>query len=174
MHRVTKFKSIMQRYSETTTFQALKAGDRREYGALDFSVLYPENPGMGENKDSLALLVRVQDKKWLFTGDLEKDQELAILKKYKNLKVDYLKLGHHGSRTSSSFEFLKQLNPGYAFISAGKNNRYHHPHQETISALSNLKIKYDGTHQYGMINVYFNKFGQWEKRRYQTNEEDYG
>lgn len=63
MHRVTKFKSIMQRYSETTTFQALKAGDRREYGALDFSVLYPENPGMGENKDSLALLVRVQDKK---------------------------------------------------------------------------------------------------------------
>ncbi|MGX4763538.1 DNA internalization-related competence protein ComEC/Rec2 [Holzapfeliella sp. JNUCC 72] len=174
MQRVTKFKSLMQRYSEITTFHALKAGDRREYESLDFSVLYPENPGMGENKDSLALLVGVQDKKWLFTGDLEKNQELAILKKYKDLKIDYLKLGHHGSRTSSSFEFLKQLNPSYAFISAGKNNRYHHPHQETINALSNLKIKYDGTHQYGMINVYFNSFGQWEKRRYQTNEEDSG
>ncbi|MEJ6348353.1 DNA internalization-related competence protein ComEC/Rec2 [Holzapfeliella sp. He02] len=168
MQNVPKFHAIMQCY-----FKAVKKGGQFDYGEIKLTVLHPEQPGMGENDDSLALRATIQNKSWLFTGDLSQKQELAILNNYPNLQIDYLKLGHHGSRTSSSATFLKQINPQYAFISAGRNNRYQHPHQETLEILKDLKIKYDGTYQYGMINVYFNSLGQWQKHRYRDNEEDF-
>ena len=71
-------------------------------------------------------------KNFLFTGDLEEEGEQELIATYPNLPVDVLKAGHHGSKGSSSSEFLAHISPQIALISAGQNNRYKHPHQETL------------------------------------------
>lgn len=98
-------------------------------------------------------------KRWLFTGDLDQAGEMKILQKYPNLKVDYFKLGHHGSRTSSKKAFLQAIKPSLAFISAGRNNRFGHPHQETLNTLKELGIPWVSTQDYGMISWYYDLFG---------------
>ena len=77
------------------------------------------------------------DNSFLFTGDAETKVENEILSKGYNVDVDVLKVGHHGSDTSSSTNFLKKVTPKYAIIQVGENNEYGHPHNETI----NKKLK---------------------------------
>ena len=93
-------------------------------------------------------------KRWLFTGDLGQDGEKEIANNF-NLKVDYFKLGHHGSKTSSNPEFLQKISPSEVFISAGRNNRFGHPHQETLSTLRQLNIPWVSTQDCGMISWYY-------------------
>lgn len=76
---------------------------------------------------------------FLFMGDAETTVEKEIMNMGYNLKADVLKIGHHGSSSSSNEEFLSAVSPTYAVISCGKSNSYGHPHEETISALNNLK-----------------------------------
>lgn len=77
----------------------------------------------------------------LLMGDAERPLEYQLVFEGTNLKVDILKVGHHGSKTSSSEEFLKAVSPRYAVISVGKKNRYGHPHQEVVDRLNSLGIK---------------------------------
>lgn len=125
---------------------------------VDFDVVYPFKPGEGKNEDSLSITFRVGNKRWLFTGDLGQEGELEIAQNF-NLKVDYFKLGHHGSKTSSNAEFLSKINPELVFISAGRNNRFGHPHQETLDTLKREHIPWVSTQDYGMISWYYNKHG---------------
>lgn len=91
---------------------------------------------------------------FLFTGDAPVATEQYLLKKYSHyLDTDVLKLGHHGSRTSSSNDFLKYARPGLAIISAGKGNSYGHPHEEVIERLNNLDIPYFSTAEMGTITL---------------------
>ena len=76
----------------------------------------------------------------LFTGDASITTEKEILSKYNLPDIDVLKVGHHGSRTSSSIEFIDEINPKYSIISVGKNNRYGHPNKEVLENLNNSKI----------------------------------
>lgn len=71
-----------------------------------------------------------------FTGDLEEEGERRLLAAYPSLEVDILKVGHHGSRTSTTEEFVEQLKPSAAFISAGRNNHFGHPHPEVLTRLA--------------------------------------
>ena len=73
-------------------------------------------------------------------GDAGVDKEKDILDKYNLSNVDVLKVGHHGSKTSSSKEFIDEINPKYGIISVGKNNRYGHPNKEILNNLENSKI----------------------------------
>ena len=73
-------------------------------------------------------------------GDAGVDKEKDILDKYNLSNVDVLKVGHHGSKTSSSKEFIDEINPKYGVISVGKNNRYGHPNKEVLNNLYNSKI----------------------------------
>ena len=73
-------------------------------------------------------------------GDAGVDKEKDILDKYNLSNVDVLKVGHHGSKTSSSKEFIDEINPKYGIISVGKNNRYGHPNKEVLNNLENSKI----------------------------------
>jgi len=82
----------------------------------------------------------------------EEEREKELIKKYE-LSTDILKIGHHGSNTSSDKSFLASLNPKYAIISAGRNNRYNHPSKETINNLNSLKINYFTTQEQGTIKV---------------------
>lgn len=77
----------------------------------------------------------------LFTGDLEIPQETELLFKQLNVSADILKVGHHGSKTSSGDDFLDAVNPIIAVISSGKNNRYGHPHEEAIQRILQKNIK---------------------------------
>ena len=76
----------------------------------------------------------------MFMGDASCTTEKEILEKYNIPDIDILKVGHHGSRTSSSKDFIDEVNPKYSIISVGKNNRYGHPNKEVLNNLENSKI----------------------------------
>ena len=76
----------------------------------------------------------------MFMGDAGTEKEKDILDKYNISDIDVLKVGHHGSKTSSSESFINEMNPKYSIISVGKNNRYGHPNKEVLSVLENSKI----------------------------------
>ncbi|VTY18493.1 ComE operon protein 3 [Streptococcus agalactiae] len=116
-------------------------------------VLYPWHKGDGKNNDSIVLYGHLLGKGFLFTGDLEEEGEKQLLEAYPNLSVDILKAGHHGSKGSSSLSFLKKLSPSVVLVSAGKNNRYQHPHQETLQRFQKIKSKIFRTDQSGTIRL---------------------
>ncbi|MDV5972590.1 ComE operon protein 3 [Streptococcus canis] len=133
--------------------KVVKAGDQLSIMGSTLQVLYPWKLGDGKNNDSLVLYGKLLNRTFLFTGDLEKEGEVEIIKRYPQLRVDYLKAGHHGSNTSSSAVFLDHLQPKLAFISAGKNNRYHHPSKETLTRLEDRQITYYRTDTQGAIRL---------------------
>lgn len=111
-----------------------------------------------ENEKSLVLYLKTNVKKFLFMGDATKNVEEDIINKNPNLDIDILKLGHHGSKTSSSYNFLRKVSPEVGIISCGKNNKFHHPNDETINNLKSLKIPYRRTDIEGTITYKFNIF----------------
>jgi len=157
----TRIKEIMKKYPQIK-FQALKQGDILDTGFIKWQVLWPKVKGVGENSDSLTLLARIKNKNWLFTGDLDVASEKKIIMDHK-FHVDYLKLGHHGSKTSTSNELLNVIKPQLGFISAGVNNRYGHPNKETIQRLQQHRVQYLNTAEYGMISWYYSFFNDEEK-----------
>ena len=137
-----------------TKLVELLAGMQVKDPKITFNVVYPYQPGEGKNEDSLSLFFRVANKNWLFTGDLGQEGEKEIMQK-SNLSVDYFKLGHHGSKTSSNPDFLRVIHPQKVFISAGRKNRFGHPHQETLTTLSEQQIPWVSTQDCGMISWYY-------------------
>lgn len=110
------------------------------------------------NNTSLVFVLSYGDEDVLFTGDAEFELEEYLMKKYgKVLDVEALKVGHHGSSGSSSDTFLQQLSPEFAFISAGKNNKYGHPTLRTLKRLERARTKVWRTDQFGDILLYINK-----------------
>ena len=110
-----------------------------------------------ENDNSNVIYLSYNDYKFLFMGDAGIDREKDILKKYVLKDIDFLKVGHHGSNTSSSKIFINNIKPKYAIISVGKNNRYGHPKSSVLDTLSNSKIY--RTDLDGSIVIRFNKNG---------------
>ena len=143
----------------------LLAGQKVAEPQITFNVVYPFKPGLGKNEDSLSLTFVVKSKRWLFTGDLGQEGEKEIMNKF-NIKADYFKLGHHGSRTSSNPDFLKALKPKLVFISAGRNNRFGHPHKETLDTLSNQHIPWASTQDCGMITWTYGYFSRPKFKRF--------
>ena len=93
-----------------------------------------------ENDNSNVIYTELSGYKFLFMGDAGIDKEKDVINKYNIYDVDVLKVGHHGSKTSSGKEFINEINPKYSIISVGKNNRYGHPNKEVLNNLDNSKI----------------------------------
>lgn len=93
-----------------------------------------------ENDNSNVIYTELDGYKFMFMGDAGVEKEKDILNKYNISGIDILKIGHHGSKTSSSKEFINEINPNYSIISVGKNNSYGHPNKEVLNNLSNSKI----------------------------------
>jgi len=118
----------------------LKAGMQIADGRLRLTCLYPKT---GQTFDTVNGYSAVLDLQYgaftaLLTGDLEEEGELFLLKEdadYLRRSYDVLKVAHHGSRFSSSADFLRRIRPSLAVISAGEHNRYGHPHKETLERL---------------------------------------
>ncbi|MDD2504706.1 MAG: DNA internalization-related competence protein ComEC/Rec2 [Bacilli bacterium] len=93
-----------------------------------------------ENDNSSVIYLNYNNYKFLFMGDASKEVEKDILQKHNIYDVDFLKVGHHGSKTSTSKEFINKINPKYSIISVGKNNRYGHPNDNVLDNLESSKI----------------------------------
>ena len=93
-----------------------------------------------ENDNSNVIYTELNGYKFLFMGDASINTEKEILDKYNLPDIDVLKVGHHGSKTSSSKAFIDEINPKYSIISVGKNNRYGHPNKEVLDNLNNSKV----------------------------------
>ena len=93
-----------------------------------------------ENDSSNVIYTELSGYNFMFMGDASSTTEKEIIDKYNLPDIDILKVGHHGSRTSSSIEFINEINPEYSIISVGKNNRYGHPNKEVLDALEESKI----------------------------------
>lgn len=105
------------------------------------------------NNYSVVLRIQYRNTSFLFTGDAEKESEDEILQSNTDINSDVLKVGHHGSSTSTSEEFLNKVNPKIAVISVGLNNTYNHPSNTTISKLINHKCKIYRTDKDGSISL---------------------
>ena len=106
-----------------------------------------------ENNHSLVTFLQIYDTRFALMGDLEEDGEKRLIREYDLQPMDFLKVGHHGSKTSTSPEFLEQLQPREALISVGENNRYRHPSDEVVQRLVENQTRIWRTDQYGAITI---------------------
>ena len=106
------------------------------------------------NDRSLVLMLNFYGNKFLFMGDTSKDVEEVIMKDF-NVDADYIKLGHHGSKTSTGEEFIRAVSPKEAIISCGLDNYYGHPNKEVLDILEKENIKIRRTDLEGTISYYF-------------------
>ncbi len=119
-----------------------KAGSQYTLGTAKITMLAPNrNDYDNPNDSSVALLVKNNDNKFLFTGDAGEAAENDILSNDIDISADVYKVGHHGSKYSTSQDFFKAVNPAYAVISCGENNSYGHPHAETLNTLRANGVK---------------------------------
>ncbi|ALX48139.1 DNA internalization-related competence protein ComEC/Rec2 [Lentibacillus amyloliquefaciens] len=138
-----------------TTVVRTDPDDAITVGGQMFHILSPAEDYGGSNENSLVLHTEIGGKKWLLTGDIGTRTEKAILKTVPGLTADVLKVAHHGSNTSTDAMFLEKIQPEYGIISAGKNNRYGHPHSDVIQSLDEAGAAILRTDESGAVQYVF-------------------
>ncbi len=128
--------------------------EKFQFGEATFEILAPiSDKYESANNYSIVVKLTYKDNTFLFTGDAESLSEKEMLNKDLDLKCDVLKVGHHGSLTSTTDEFLDSVDPQIAIISVGKDNSYNHPSDTTLNKLENRGIKVYRTDESGTIIV---------------------
>ncbi len=137
-------------------------GERR-FGDVIIEVLHPcgGRDGMSPNDASLVMRIRYGARAILLTGDAEEEAEHVLLASGLDLSADVLKVGHHGSRTSTSVELLDAVKPRYAMVSCGVRNKFGHPHEETLDALERFAVALRRTDLEGAITWRTDGEGMW-------------
>lgn len=140
--------------NKNKSINSLQKGDKITLGEAELevmtdSILDKENLNLASN----IIKLEFNGISFLFTGDAETENEKTI--NWEN--IDILKVGHHGSTTSSSSKFIKQIKPKYAIISVGKDNNYGHPHKEIIKRLENIGSEILRTDEFGTIKIMVTK-----------------
>ncbi|HEY4554358.1 MAG TPA: DNA internalization-related competence protein ComEC/Rec2 [Bacillaceae bacterium] len=153
-------KPIMASFAEEAGHRGIqlleaRAGNGWQNKSGNFQYIYPFDDTYEGNNDSLVLYAVFGGLSWLFTGDLEKEGEEELASHSGSIRADVLKAGHHGSRTSTSPPFADKVNPVVAVISAGKNNRYGHPHPEVIETLERKGAAIYRTDEDGAVHYEF-------------------
>ncbi len=161
-------------------FEYCHAGQTWQYGQVKIEVLSPQSTDLNQvanNQNELSCVLYIQVpqvgkgyKTFLLMGDAGWEAEYQILQRYSHLKVDVLVLGHHGSQHSSSFAFLKQMNPKLAIASAGFGNRYNHPSPITLARLQALKIPLITTIDQGAIQFTLDGNYEMQMREYRAEK----
>ncbi len=121
----------------------------------EFNILHPSGKEEEKNESSIVIKAFIGGLDWLFVGGLGHSGENTLMNHRLFLKADILKVGHHGSKNSSSEEFIRAVSPVSAILSAGRNNRFGHPHQEVIDTLQAEGIKVYRTDRQGSISYRF-------------------
>ncbi|WKB36890.1 hypothetical protein QS257_08595 [Terrilactibacillus sp. S3-3] len=141
---------------EGTRIKQIRAGDVLDFKEEQFKVLSPAERS-DSNDNSIVLQAVIGGRKWLFTGDMGKKGEDMLLERDADLTTDILKVGHHGSKTSTSKEWLEQLKPALAVISVGRFNHYGHPNPEVIKRLKSRHVRIFRTDEQGAVQFFFIK-----------------
>lgn len=133
------------------------SGNEYTLGDAKFKILAPSSDSYQSlNNYSIVIKVTYGENTFMFTGDAETLSETEMLNSFDDLTADVLKIGHHGSTTSTSKKFLNAVNPKYAVISVGKDNTYNHPTKTTMNKLEELKIPVYRTDEEGTIECVSN------------------
>ena len=144
--------------SYPTQIQHVKANDRIQCHDVSLEFLSPKRDYESNNNNSLVFKLHIRDLSILFTGDIEKVVEEDLVNIYgNNLSSDVLKVPHHGSISSSSDEFINDINPTYAIISVGEFNRYRFPHHDVIHRYTMRGIKIYRTDLHGTVVLTYEK-----------------
>ncbi len=135
-------------------FEALP-NDEYVLGDVKIEIFAPDTFYERDDLNNMSVVCKISygDVSFLFTGDAEKESEDSMIYYGYDLDADILKVGHHGSSTSSSREFVELVTPETAIISAGKDNSYNHPHKETIALLDELDAEYYITYEVGNVVI---------------------
>lgn len=141
--------------AQNITIYKPKVGGSFEIGSVMLRVLFDGQSGSEENNRSIVLRAEIDDKRILLMGDAESEVEKQLLESGIDLSCDILKLGHHGSSTSSSAAFLSRLSPRIAVASCGYDNLYRHPSNQTIARLKEMNIAYYRTDLDGTVRCAF-------------------
>ena len=149
--------------------EEISAGDEFYLGEVKISVLAPVKNYEELNDTSVVIKAEYKDVSFIFMGDAEKVSEEDIIDSGVNLDADVLKVGHHGSNTSSSYHFLRDVMPQYAVVPVGQGNKYGHPHEEVMSRLNDCAATVFRTDVHG--NIYFFTDGTNIEIETQTNKE---
>lgn len=155
-----EFKEFMsQILKKEVPLKILKKDQRISIGeSLSFDILAPLENFDGRkvsdyNTSSIVSKMIYGDSSFLFTGDTTQSVEKELVKQGINLNSDILKIGHHGSKTSTTEDFLKKITPEIAVIQVGKNNQYGHPYSEVLERLEKFGIKIFRTDENGDIKI---------------------
>lgn len=132
-------------------YETPKVGSQYILGSATITILAPNDEYDNPNDSSIALIIQNGNNKFLFTGDSGENAENDILDNKIDISADVYKVGHHGSRYSTSKDFFKAVNPTYAVISCGENNSYGYPHAETLNTLRTNGVKVYRTDEAGTI-----------------------
>jgi competence protein ComEC len=143
--------------AQRTHLELIQAGDTLQFGTVSARVLWP--PGSADvnapsqNNDSVVLRLQFGERAFLLTGDIEKDAENALVNAHQDLKVDLVKVPHHGSKTSSTGGFVDATGPSLAIISVGQKSMFGHPHKEVVERWLASGAEVLTTGKCGMISV---------------------
>jgi competence protein ComEC len=147
-----EFKNFVKYLNEQcVSITVPQAGDTFKLGSADVMVVGPTRQHDEPNDTSIVLKIIYGDTSFLFTGDAEREAEQDILEEGYDLSATVLKVGHHGSDTSTTYPFLREIMPVYAVISCGEGNSYGHPHDNTLSRLRDANVILYRTDMQGTI-----------------------
>lgn len=155
-HTTKTFESVLQAAKDKNyKISTGKAGEDFTLGeTIEVKMLSPLKEKYKELNDySIVVQVVNGEDIFLFMGDAEAEVEEDLLNTYPNLQSDVLKVGHHGSSSSTTEDFLYAVNPSLAIISSGEDNSYGHPHKETIELLEKHEVAYYDTQEVGSITL---------------------
>ena len=135
--------------------------------SIRINILFPDNELIKENilnNNSIVARLEYKDLKMLFTGDIEEIAEKELLKLYDKdeLKAAILKVGHHGSKTSTSKEFLNAISPTTVMIGVGANNTFEHPNEQVINRIKDIGARIYRTDKMGEIIIKYKNYNSWK------------
>lgn len=148
--------NLFNTFMNTATANAIivqypSVGDTFDFGTGSFTVLAPSGISQNSNDNSLVIKLENGSNSFIFTGDAEETSEQDMISTGMNLDCDVLSIGHHGSASSTTWDFLEATSPSYTVISCGVNNQYNHPSAETMGRLSDMEIPVFRTDKQGTI-----------------------
>ncbi|HOO27210.1 MAG TPA: ComEC/Rec2 family competence protein [Lachnospiraceae bacterium] len=146
------YKKLLQSLADKSlTWSTPDVGAVYTLGTASFTVIAPNKTYSDPNNSSVGILLKNGRNRFVFTGDAEEEAESDIVANGIDITADVYQVGHHGSRTASSQEFLSAMDPEYAVISCGEGNSYGHPHAATLNSLRAMGVKVFRTDEQGSI-----------------------
>ena len=172
LQKTVPIKELIMNDNKASKASFCQQGKSFNWQGLTIEMLWPKTLQGKENDDSCVLLVSSSKHKVLLTGDISKQTEYALIGEYPQLEVDVLVVPHHGSKTSSSTEFIKHTSPQTAIVSAGFLNRWHMPVREVVNRYKQDNLKLINTAEVGQVIINFSNQGVNQGIKVQNYHDD--